>query len=236
MRTASGAASARSHFFGLALSLPMRDRMADARNQCLASLRRVATEQAEEDPTQISYRHHAMHIMARYGTAEDQAVVAALLQDSLRSSDPVAVRLGYSGLTLHPGYHELTERYIWLLERDATLADVDVAFDAVHYGDCRLTQDLTLPRRMPGVTSSVTNLVRRLSQPGDYRSIRELDTFRLCMLLELAPSISDRPPASMNMARRALEYIQTAERNRFTSRAEGLISSLMAQLDSADVK
>jgi plasmid maintenance system antidote protein VapI len=221
-----------NHFLGLALRLPMRDRMADAREQCLGSLRRIATEQAEGDPTQISYRHHAMHIIGRYGTEEDQAFVAELLRDSLQSSDPVAVRLGYSGLTLHPGHQALAEQYVCLLERNPTLADVDLAFDAVHYGDCRLTQALTLPKRVPGVTNSVTNLVRRLSQPGDYQAIQVLDMFRLCMLLELAPVISEGPTVNMTTAKRALEYVQTAERSRFTSRAEVLVARLIAQLES----
>ncbi len=220
-----------NHFFGLALSLPMAGRVADARDQCLASLRATATDLVGNDPAHVSYRHHAMHIIGRYGTAQDQAIVSDLLQRSVTSADPVSVRLGYSGLTLNAGYEEMAEKYIWLLQRDPILTEVDLAFDAVHYGDCRLRQDMALPKRLPGVNSSVKNLVRRLSQPRDYESIQELDTLRLCLLLEVAPAISERQPANMSTARRAMQYVQAAPQNRFTHRAETLVAELLRHLE-----
>lgn len=220
-----------NHFLGLALSIERnRGLMPEYRLQCLDQLRRLATAQRDENPVQLSHKHHAIHVLGRFGSSEDRTTVSEFLLEAAASSEPISVRLGYAGLTLQPGNDGLAEKYLWLLQRNDILATIDIAFDTVHYGDAAVNSDQELPMVFTQVTRTIANLLRRLAQPEQYAAIRELDTYRLRTLLSrLAPTVE--PDRSLiPKLTTALEQTLAVNRNQYTAEAEILVANLLHRL------
>jgi plasmid maintenance system antidote protein VapI len=226
-----------NHFLGLVLNLE-RDHglMPEFREQCLHRIRDLMKSQGNDNPLQVSPRHHAIHILGRFGTADDRAQVSELLLESAESAEPVSTRLGYAGLTLQAGNESLVEKYLWLLQRNETLAVVDVTFDAVHYGDAGLSRGSELPTSLTQTTRTVSNILRRLLQPEQYGSIRELDTFRLCEILRRCTP-DNIPDVSLEPKIRAtLEGPLATERNKYTTEAEFFLRKLIKTLAAQNLK
>jgi plasmid maintenance system antidote protein VapI len=221
-----------NHFLGLALNLEQdRGLMPEFRDQCLRQIRDLAVAQGNDNPLQVSHWHHAIHVLGRFGSPDDQARVSEQLFESAASVEPIAIRLGYAGLTLQAGNEDLVEKYLWLLQRNETLAAVDITFDAVHYGDAGLTRGLELPENLGRATRTVANILRRLTHPEQYANIRELDTFRLREIL-LCCSPDNIPDQSLGpKIISALAQPLAANRNRYTADAEALLSKLLDNLN-----
>jgi hypothetical protein len=220
-----------NHFLGLVLNLE-RDHglMPEFREQCLRQIRDLVRSEADDNPLRVSHRHHAIHVLGRFGTPDDREQVSGLLVESAASAEPVSIRLGYAGLTLQAGNEELVEKYLWLLQRNETLAAVDITFDAVHYGDSGLSRGFELPTSLRRTTRTVSNILRRLLQPEQYASIRELDTFRLREILrrctpDSIPDVSLEPKIRATLAQPL-----ASNRNKYTTEAEALLKELIDNL------
>lgn len=137
-----------NNFFGLVLDLEGEQfgQLSAFREASLVHLRSLAKSKPTGGPYELS-RHHAIHMLARHGSAEDQAVVSELIRDAASSHGPLCRRLGYSGLILRSGTEGLVDEYIYLLQSDDHLAIVDLIFEAVHYGDIKLSSNGSLPAR-----------------------------------------------------------------------------------------
>lgn len=194
-----------NHFLGLALSLEVADSasMADFREQGLAHLRDLATARNLDSRDQLS-SHHAIHMLARFGSSNDRAMITGLIEDATKSTELLSIRLGYAGLMLRPGNEELIERYSWMLQHNDALAFIDILFEAVHYGDATLGPDRQMPRYADRFEKSLASILRRLEQASSA-AVRELETLRLISLLDRLDPLSIDDPLLVLRLKASLE-------------------------------
>jgi predicted transcriptional regulator len=217
-----------NHFFGLALNLAsVGGLMPDFRDQCLRRLRDQALSEIVESPTRLTDRHHAIHILARFGSLDDQAIISEIMANAAKSTEPASIRHAFTGLSLQPGCEALVEKYLYLLQKDEVLAYIDLAFDAVHYGDGGLAPGQELPRDLHKNTKTIANLLRRLTQPDLYSKIRELDTFRLCVLLDREEQCVASSSSLSPAMKFALEQALMSNRNRYTAEAQARLERIL---------
>jgi plasmid maintenance system antidote protein VapI len=193
-----------NHFFGLALNLGLLGgHMAEYREGGLAHLRTLATAK-QDSPNQLA-NHHAIHILARFGSTADQELVTDLIENAVESTDLLSIRLGYAGLMLRPSHEHLAEKYVWLLRQDEALSFVDLLFDAVHYGDVALGSNREMPNKVDRFEKSLASIVRRLEQQGRTAVIQDLETFRLLSLMDRIGPAPFCDPQLISRLRLALE-------------------------------
>lgn len=225
-----------NHFFGLALNLASAGGlMPDFRSQCLMRLRDQAISKSDDGPTRLTDRHHAIHILGRFGSLDDQAIISEIMEDAAKAAESASIRHAFTGLTLQSGCEGLVERYLHLLQRDEALAYIDIAFDAVHYGDARLAPDRELPRDFRQITKTIANLLRRFTQPDLYSGIRELDTFRLCMLLDRQLQDNSPHPSLPPEMKSTLEQALASNRNKYTAEAEARMARILDPISQGKV-
>ena len=137
-------------------------------------------------PAEGLVRHHALHMLGRYGEPRDRAIVRFELDEGLSRDDPLARKLGYCGLMMaQEGGAEFADQFLYYLGRDKFLAGADLAFDATHYGDLSLDVDGSLRRPTGELSKLAENIGRHFLEPVRYRSIAEADAHRLIDILDL---------------------------------------------------
>lgn len=184
-----------NHFLGLALSFGSPGGLVtDFQDMGLAHLRKLATLKNPDRLHQLPGQH-AIHMLARFGTAADQSMIGELIESAATSDDPLSVRLGYAGLMQRPEHEYLAEKYIWMLQRDEALAFVDLLFEAVHYGDAMLDSNRTIPNTADRFEKSLSSIVRRLEQGSQSEVIRNLEVFRILGLMDRVGPVAFRDPA-----------------------------------------
>jgi len=197
-----------NHFFGLVLDLggPLLPaghlgHLAELRLRTLAGLRTLAESRPTDGSEELA-RHHAIHILARHGQADDRAIVHDIIADARSSTDPLATRLGYMGLIMNSGDPETIERYTAMLRRDPRLLRADLTFDAVHYGDAKLDRSGHLPETVSHFERSIGNILRHLERPDQYAPIAELDSLRLLHVMDRTGSAAfGRPGVALRLRR-----------------------------------
>lgn len=194
-----------NHFLGLALNLDAAGGVtAECQKMGITYLRKLAAARESEDSLQLPSQH-AVHMLARFGTAADQAMVNELIENDTTSSDPLCVRLGYAGLIQRPEREHLVEKYTWMLQHDDALAFVDLLFEAVHYGDASLGPDRTMPRTADHFEKSLASIVRRLEQPHLSEAIRNLECFRIISIMDRIGPAPFHDPSLASRLRNGLE-------------------------------
>lgn len=179
------------HFLGLALDFGSArranagtsGRFEEFTERALGQIRDVALAEGRSDGALVN--GHALHMLARHGTQEDGALVQELLADTDSFAEPLRRRLGHVGLMLRSADADGTEameRYAWLLEKDEDLADADLYFDAVHYGDADLGKRQTSLTSISDFSNTASNLLRHLEHRDQY-ALR-IDSMRLTRLLD----------------------------------------------------
>lgn len=104
-----------NHFLGLALSLgSLGGLLAEFQDLGLEYLRQLASVK-EPDGSHHLPSQHAVHMLARFGTATDQSLVGEVIESATQSDDPLSVRLGYAGLIQRSENQNLAEKYTWML-------------------------------------------------------------------------------------------------------------------------
>ena len=131
-------------------------------------------------------RHHAIHMLARYGDEDDRATVQDMILQGLNSEDRLSRKLGFSGLIMAQGADsEIADKYLYELTRDSELAAVDLAFDATHYGDLSLSSDGQLRPLDSFAPILVQNITKHYTRPQIYGCLADIDAFRALSTLEL---------------------------------------------------
>ena len=177
-----------NRFVGLlinaALLMPMRRQdngLQNFRTQVLANLRKTVGNGLAAGSSDNLLEMHAIHLLARYGEKNDAAYVEQIVYDIGRVPDPLTRRLGYMGLVIAYG-EERTEHFLHELSIDDNLAQADIVFDAVHYGDVNINLQ-PIPQRPPRLRNAIFHNLKHISDPSTRR-IRPLDYFRLLRILQ----------------------------------------------------
>ncbi|MEU6025344.1 toll/interleukin-1 receptor domain-containing protein [Micromonospora sp. NPDC047134] len=216
-----------NHYLGLALALGETggDQLAEHRRLALTALRAVAVPKPHGRWDLL--QHHALHVLARNGTAENRATVSEVISNAAPGKGSLCRQLGYVGLILSSGGEEALHRYLFLLRRCSKLTRADLHFDAVHYGDARLDARQRLPQSINQFDRSVGNLLRHLEQPDRYASISELDSLRLLTLLDrLGPTLFQRPEIGFRL-RRVFQSSPAPPPNSYRSRLENRLFGIL---------
>lgn len=151
----------------------------------LTNLRELAKNAKLSDRTPL-IRHHAIHMLARYGDEDDRATVQEIILRGLRSADRLSRKLGFSGLIMAQGADsEIADQYLYELVRDSELAAIDLAFDATHYGDLSLGADGTLRPLDSFAPMLIHNIIKHYKQPEVYGRQADIDAFRALSVLNL---------------------------------------------------
>jgi plasmid maintenance system antidote protein VapI len=100
----------------------------------------------------------------------------------------------------------------------------------------RIRELSRVPTSLRRTTRTVSNILRRLLQPEQYASIRELDTFRLREILrrctpESIPDVSLEPKIRATLAQPL-----ASNRNKYTTEAEALLNELVDNLNLQHLK
>ncbi|MFE2994887.1 helix-turn-helix domain-containing protein [Nocardia sp. NPDC059246] len=178
-----------NHFVGLLLNPKhIEGRLLDFRDDALRSMRSLALSRDITSPLELPAQH-AIHMLARFGDRDHHDTVLDLISDSASSSDPLRLRLAFTGLMQVPGNQHLVDHYMALLHHNTDVAKVDTLFDALHYGDLKLGRDLQLPDRSSSYTYLTGNILRRLRDPDTYGVLQRLDLYRLSVLVNDFPEI-----------------------------------------------
>lgn len=178
-----------NHFLGLVLDLAVQtpgvfdNGLPGFRAELLRGLRRLALTAPHSGPSAL-VNHHAIHLLGRHGDADDRGLVRDLIGTACTADDPFSVRLGYTGLIAGTKDPDMVQRYIAQLRRDYFLAQSDLAFEALHYGDLVLRFPDTLPSAFDGRERLMSSLLDRLEQPDTFGYQDELDCMRLLVLLD----------------------------------------------------
>ena len=131
-------------------------------------------------------RHHAIHMLARYGNEDDRTSVHDLILQGLNSKDRLSRKLGFSGLIMaQDGDPEIADKFLYELTRDPELAAVDLAFDATHYGDLTLGPDGQLRPLDNFAPMLIQNIIKHYARPQAYSRLADIDAFRALSTLEL---------------------------------------------------
>ena len=150
----------------------------------LANLRKLVTSSSVADMVPLM-RHHAIHMLARYGDENDRATVNDMIRQGLESGDTLSRKLGFSGLVMASGGDsEVADRFLYELTRDSELAAVDVAFDATHYGDLSIRADGQLRPLDSFAPMLIQNIVKHYARPQVYGRLADIDAFRALSVLE----------------------------------------------------
>jgi hypothetical protein len=146
---------------------------------------RVAMTNACRTPASKLARDHATHLLARHGDDTHKDGVLELVLHRSNPSDPLQVRLGFMGLMACSHDPEIRSRYRHQLDRSEVLAQIDLVFEAVHYGDANVSSSGNLPYDNRRYHRAILHLInnfcgRRVSEDdGEFellRLVRLLDT------------------------------------------------------------
>lgn len=135
---------------------------------------------------QIFVKHHSTHLLARHGELSDQEHIKRLLtQSRLPSTDALLRHVVYAGLALTGRHPDIVREYLRELKRDDSLRAMNIAFNAIHYGDVDI-ESHTLPQvglRAP--RSAITHVLRHILRPDYYENIRPVEEHTIGDIFEL---------------------------------------------------
>jgi hypothetical protein len=129
-------------------------------------------------------RHHAIHMLARYGDEADRAIVQDMILQGLNSDDRLSRKLAFSGLIMsQEADPDNADKFLYELARDPELAAVDLAFDATHYGDLALGADGQLRPLDSFAPMLIQNVAKHYARPKIYGRLADIDAFRALSVL-----------------------------------------------------
>lgn len=116
------------------------EQLAELRDEIVRSFRDLA-EGSYDESSEVAYaQQHAVHILGRYGSEQDQEFI----EHYLKSDDILAKRMAYFGMSLG-GNHEADEKLFELITSDPYFLQAVISFDAAHYGDASFRDNRWLP-------------------------------------------------------------------------------------------
>jgi len=209
-----------NHFLGLLIDLPTHPAcqaqwhvvLSVFRQDALRSLRESSRAPGDSSSVSIFIRHHATHLLAQHGELVDQESVERIISHTQLSKDAMLHRLAYAGLSLTGRIPELAQRYLQELRRNEALRLANVRFDAIHYGDISLEQDL-----VPAITipNTVNHVLRHILCPEHYRSIGPVEQQTITDIFELFGQSAFQNPRALNWLQHLLldgnESLKTTE-------------------------
>jgi transcriptional regulator with XRE-family HTH domain len=167
-----------NHFVGVLLDL-------DAfREGGLINIHRLVEKEGVRNQADQLVRQHAIHMLARHGSATDRDFIKEILQQESASQDLMMKRLGFVGLLLVESDPEVMGQFLAELERNPKLATVNTLFDAVHYGDIHVEAKDGIPDAYSEFTRAIPHILRHLEQPRQYQNILALELQKLLHILE----------------------------------------------------
>jgi len=132
-------------------------------------------------------RHHAIHMLARYGDEADRGTVQEMTLQGLNSHDRLSRKLAFSGLIMsQQADSDNADKFLFELARDSELAAVDLAFDATHYGDLALNAEGQLRPLDSFAPMLIQNIAKHYARPQVYERLADIDAFRALSVLEFS--------------------------------------------------
>lgn len=199
-----------NHFVGRLLELDtlVRPGTLDAgpallfRERMLDNLRRtVWPKQSAAGTLDVLAREFTAHVLSRHGDTEDRHDIQALLRRGADQGGPLLRRLSFTGLVLGRRDRETADRFLWDLQRDRTLAEVNLLFNAFHYGDVAFHAGQALPRRPRSFDRAVPHILRHLEHPEDYQSLLPTECLTLTHVLQACGPRPFQRPAVLRRLR-----------------------------------
>ncbi|MFN4261389.1 MAG: hypothetical protein ACK4RK_19050 [Gemmataceae bacterium] len=149
-------------------------------------------------------RQFTIHLLARHGTPEDREMLKEQLHPRAADTDPLQRRLSFTGLLLGAKDPETGERFYYSLQRDSSLATVNLLFNAFHYGELDLGKTTNLPRNCRSLCRAIPHVLRHLEQGDAYAAILQAEALTLIHLLEALGAEPFRRPAVATRLRQLL--------------------------------
>jgi transcriptional regulator with XRE-family HTH domain len=146
-----------------------------------------------EQPLELLCYQHALHLLGRYGTPLDVTRVVELTRAQSGSLDPLTRKIAFTGVILSTPNSDLGHRFADELLRDASLAQVNLAFEAYHYGDlwCDVSEMLTTP--VPSYPNLLHHIARRLKARESYSALDPVTAVELLQVVTASTTLSCLP-------------------------------------------
>ena len=134
----------------------LQDDFSHFHSALLSDFRAAASSNVDGLATQ-----HAIHMLARYGSADDQEFVC----HHIRSTNLHAMRMAMFGMLCSEAAPEYEDRIICLMDSDSNFANAVLHFDAVHYGDARLHAG-SLPATIQSMHNTIAHTLYYITEPN----------------------------------------------------------------------
>lgn len=152
----------------------------------LANLRELVNSSPVAEMVPL-IRHHAIHMLARYGDEADRVTVQEMTIQGLNSDDRLSRKLAFSGLIMsQQADSDNADKFLFELARDSELAAVDLAFDATHYGDLALSAEGQLRPLDSFAPMLIQNIAKHYARPQVYGRLADIDAFRALSVLDFS--------------------------------------------------
>lgn len=135
------------------------EQLIDLRDKMVGSFRDLAEGAYDESSEKAYAQQHAVHILGRYGTDQDQEFI----EHYLKSEDILAQRMAYFGMSLG-GNDAADEKLFELITTDPHFLQAVISFDATHYGDANFVEDKWLPSDVNDLDITISNSIAYITQ------------------------------------------------------------------------
>jgi hypothetical protein len=160
-----------------------------ARAWFLDQLRRGARTRTHRSPLCLL---HDLHLLCRYGEAQDRALVHDVVFKGRHRDNPLARSIASTGNILSSGDQVRGEKFAHDLLREPAFADAALRFDAFHYGDLRCAPDELLTQPAPAFTHAAIHLARQLGS-RHYAALSPVIAVKLAKILETPATLDGAP-------------------------------------------
>lgn len=219
------------HFRDAVKSQPLQGALTAFQELCLKDLReeiKCIRRTKRAHPLDLLCYQHALHLLGRYGTLDDGAWVFELTQAKSGDLDPLTRKLAFTGVILSTPRSDLGDRFAAELLGDERLAQVNLNFEAYHYGDlsCDVSEMLTTP--VAFFPNLLRHIARRLESRESYSAMDPVTAVTLLQVVNTSSTLCYLPQrVRIEVCRTLAAFVQHFEGDTLLKRQLGRILPLL---------